>query len=218
MNVIVIGATGRVGQETVQALVNRGHQVTAAGRNLDKITETDQVTPVQFDLSEVVDDLANIIKGHDAIVFTAGSRNKDLLRVDAFGVVHVAEAARRVGVRRFILLGAKWAAYPEVWSRPEVQPAIEGLDEYYMAKYFANHYVMNSEDLDYTIVEPDELLETSGTGSIEINNMEPVGTPIPDVAAVLAACVDIKKTIGKVYTINAGTHSIEDTLTNSGLL
>ena len=218
MNVIVIGATGRVGQETVEALVERGHSVTAAGRNIEKIAKTEQVTPVHFDLEEDIDDLANIIKGHDAIIFTAGSRNEDLLRVDAFGVVRVAEAARRVDVRRFILLGAKWAAYPEVWNRPEIKPAIDSLREYYIAKYFADNYVMSSEDLDFTIIEPDELLETAGTGNIEINNMEPVGTPIRDVAEVLAACVEIKRTIGKVYTINSGTHSIDDTLNNKNML
>lgn len=218
MNVIVVGATGRVGQETVQALVRRGHKVTAAGRDLDKITKSDHVNSVYYNVNDAVDDLVNIIKGHDAVIFTAGSRNEDLLRIDAFGVVQTAEAARRANVRRFILLGAKWAAYPNSWNRPQIQPAIEKLHEYYIAKFFANNYVMNHPDLDYTIVEPDQLLETAGTGNIEINNMNPVGSPIPDVAEVLAACVDIDKTIGKVYTINAGTHPIDDTLNNTGLL
>lgn len=218
MKVIVVGATGRVGQETIQALTQRGHQVTAAGRDLSKIEETENVKSVTFDFNEEIIELSKIIKGHDAVIFTAGSRNTDLLKVDAFGVVKTAEAARLVGVRRFILLGAKWATYPEIWSRSDVKSGVEQLHDYYIAKYFANIYVMQNKELDFTIIEPDELLETTGTGKIEVNNMKAVGTPIPDVAEVLAACVDNTNTIGRVYTINAGEISIEDALNNKGTL
>lgn len=218
MKVFVIGATGRVGQETVQALVNRGHQVTAAGRDMDKITESEHVETVRFDLEDDTDHLASLLKGHDAIIFTAGSRNTNLLKVDAYGVVKATNAAKRANIKRFILLGAKWAAYPRLWSHTHIKEAVESLDEYYIAKYFANIHLMQEEELDYTIVEPDQLEEKEGTGMIEINNMEAVGTPIPDVAEVLAACVDNDKTINKVYTINTGVTPIEDALNNEGPL
>lgn len=218
MKVFVIGATGRVGQETVKALVKRGHQVTASGRNTDKITESEDVKVARFDLEDDADHLASILKGHDAIIFTAGSRNTNLLKVDAYGVVKATTAAKRANIKRFILLGAKWAAYPNLWSRPEIKEAVDSLGEYYIAKYFANIHLMQEEELDYTIVEPDQLEEKNGTGMIEINNMQPVGTPIPDVAAVLAACVDNDKTINKVYTINTGVTPIEDALNNEGPL
>lgn len=219
MKVIVIGATGRVGQATVEALVDRGHQVTAAGRDLDKITESDEVTAMKYDVADDIEDLSKIIEGHDAVIFTAGSGNTDLLKVDAFGVVKTAEAAKRVDVDRFILLGAKWAAYPKLWTRPDVKEGVEQLHDYYIAKYFANNYLMHEGELDFTIIEPDVLEEKSGTGKIEINNMTNVGTPIPDVAETLAACVDNPETVGRIYTINAGDTLIEDALNNKeGLL
>jgi len=214
MKVIVIGATGRVGQETVKALVERGHQVTAAGRSLEKIDESDNVTAVEYNLQEPVDHLATITEGHDAVIFTAGSGNTDLLNVDAFGVVKSAEAAKKVGISRYILLGAKWASFPKLWEEPDIKPAVEELQEYYIAKYFSTLYVRNDEGLNYTIVEPDELLEKSGTGKVEMNNRQPVGTPIPDVAEFLAESVDNDKTIHKIYTINTGETPIHQAIEN----
>lgn len=218
MKVIVVGATGRVGQATVQALVDRGHQVTAAGRSIDKITESENVTARKYDLNDEVEHLSTIIAGHDAVIFTAGSGNEDVLKIDAFGVVKTAEAAKRVDVTRFILLGAKWASYPDLWVRPEVKKGIEQLPDYYIAKYFANNYLMREKTLDFTIIEPDELEEKSGTGKIEINNMTAVGIPIPDVAEVLVESLENDRTIHKVYTINAGETLIADAMNNEGML
>lgn len=212
MNVIVVGATGRVGQATVEALVDRGHKVSAAGRDLDKITESENVTTVQYDVNDELENLSKIIDGHDAVIFTAGSRNTDLLKVDAFGVVKTAEAAKRVNVSRFILLGAKWASYPKLWTRPDIKESVDQLYDYYIAKYFANNYLMREENLDFTIIEPDELLDKSGTGTIEINNMSPVGTPIPDVAEVLVESLENDFTIHRVYTINDGENPIVEAL------
>ena len=216
MKVIVVGGTGRVGQATVKVLADRGYEVTAAGRSIDKITESETIKAVKFDLNEDVEVLSKIIEGHDAVVFTAGTAIDDLLKVHAFGVVKTAEAAKQAGVTRFLLVGAKWASHPELWSVPEIKWGIEQLHEYYIAKFFADNYLIHEGGLDYTIIEPDQLFEEPGTGRIELDNMSNVGTPIQDVAEVLVAALENDQTIGQIYTINKGETPIAEALNSKG--
>lgn len=215
MKVFVVGAAGRVGAETVKKLAENGHQVSAADIRIDAIAEAENVTAVKYDLHDSASYLSRSIKGHDAVIYTAGANEeKEMLQIDAFGVVKTAEAARKAGVTRFILVSAKWAMYPELWTRPKIKDAVERSHDFYIAKYFASNHVMRDKNLQFTIIEPDILNETNGTGRIELNNMEPVGIAISDVAAVLAACVDNDKTIGKIYTINQGETPINEALSN----
>lgn len=56
----------------------------------------------------------------DAVVFTAGSRCKDVLQVDAMGAVKTIEAALKVGIQRYVMLGVMFAADVNRWEDPEV--------------------------------------------------------------------------------------------------
>lgn len=216
MNVFVIGAAGRVGRETVKSLVNKGHTVSAADIRIDAITESDNVTAVKFDLLDSASYLSKAIEGHDAVIFAAGSTAEEqMLRVDAFGVVKASEAAKLAGVTRFILLSAKWAMYPELWNQIDIKDSVEKSHDFYIAKYFANYHIIRDEDLQFTIIEPDILTDTTSTGKIELNNMQAIGTSVQDAAEVLATCVDSDKTIGKIYTINNGETPIKDALNNT---
>ena len=216
MNIFVVGAAGRVGRETVKSLVNKGHTVSAADVRIDAITESDNVKAVKFDLHDSSSYLSKAIKGHDAVIFTAGSTvENEMLRIDAFGVVKTTEAAKLAGVTRFILLSAKWAMYPELWDRVNIKASVEKSHDFYIAKYFANYHVIRDPDLQFTIIEPDILTDTTATGKIELNNMEAIGTSVQDAAEVLATCVDSDKTIGKIYTINNGETPIKDALNNT---
>ncbi len=62
--------------------------------------------------------MADIIKGSDAVYFTAGSRGKDLLQTDAFGAVKLMQATELAGIHRFVLLSSVFANRPEKWSDP----------------------------------------------------------------------------------------------------
>ena len=216
MKIFVVGAAGRVGQATVKKLVENGHTVSAADSRIDAITESDNVTAVKFDLMDSASYLAKSIQGHDAVIFAAGSTaESDMLRIDAFGVVKTAEAAKLADVSRYILLSAKWAMYPELWTREDIKGAVEKSYDFYIAKYFANSHIMRDKDLQFTIIEPDIIQNTPGTGKIELNNMKAIGTSVDDVAEVLATCVDSEKSINKIYTINNGETPISEAIANT---
>lgn len=52
-NVLLIGATGFVGSAVLNELVERGHNVTAVVRNVEKIAKNDLVTAVKEDVANV---------------------------------------------------------------------------------------------------------------------------------------------------------------------
>ncbi|MEZ7280535.1 NAD(P)H-binding protein [Limosilactobacillus fermentum] len=83
--IFVAGATGRVGQEVVKQLAAAGQEVLAAGRKLDRLPKGKLITPVAFDFTWLPDQMAKLLTGVDAIVFTAGSRGKIFYRLTSTG-------------------------------------------------------------------------------------------------------------------------------------
>lgn len=208
MKVFVAGATGRVGRDLVQDLVAAGHQVLAAGRHPEGMA-AEGVTPVMFDLHSSAKEMEDAVKGCDAAYFVAGSRGADLLQTDAFGAVKLMQACEAVGVARFVMLSSMFAMQPERWQE---EKAIADITDYNIAKFFADEWLANNTDLDYTIVQAAILKEEPGTGKIQVNPSHDLENPIPDVALVLAEVLTRKNTYGKVIMIASGSTPVADAL------
>lgn len=159
--VFVAGATGRVGQATVRELVQKGVSVLAAGRQLDRIISDDLVTPVLFSFTWSVDRMKDELKGVDAIIFTAGSRGKDLLQVDLNGAVKLMNAAKKAGVKRFVMLSSAYSLDQEMWQKVD---SLRKLTDYNIAKFFADRWLIDESGLDYTIVQAGVLTDDLPTG------------------------------------------------------
>ncbi|MGT2907338.1 SDR family oxidoreductase [Streptococcus dentiloxodontae] len=200
MKIFVAGATGRVASETLKVLVAKGHEVTAGARRPEAIAAMGSLKAVQMDLHGSVNDLANLINGHDAVIFTAGSRGQDLLQTDAYGAVKLMQAAEKIGIKRFVMLSALYTLTPEKWS--------DSLMNYYIAKFFADNYLVNQTALDYTIIQPGILVEEAGTGLISTETQDTTSIPIPDVGAVLAEVVDKPSTYKQIIEIHPGSTAI----------
>ena len=148
MRIFVAGGSGRVATELIKDLIADGNTVVAGARHEDHIIKLNNVKLVHMDLHASVDDLAKLMKGSDAVYFTAGSRGKDLLQTDAFGAVKTMQAAKKLGIERYIMLSSIFALQPDKWH-------IDGLDQildYTIAKYFADNYLVNQSGLKYTIL------------------------------------------------------------------
>jgi len=120
------------------------------------------------------------------------------------GAVHLIEAAKRVGPRRYVIVSSTGA-----------DPDAEG-DEifaaYLRAKGRADRDLAES-GLDFTVVRPVGLTDEEGTRRIDAG--EEVSQPtIPrdDVAGVIAEVLNREETIGKTFQISTGEHSITDAL------
>ena len=101
---ILVAGTGRAAKCTIDKLIAAGHTVVCGSRHPESIAERLNCKPVLFDLHAEKSEIAEIIKGFEAVYFLAGSRGKDLLQTDAFGAVKLMQAAETLGIRRFIML------------------------------------------------------------------------------------------------------------------
>ena len=214
--VILVGATGRVGALTCEDLVKAGHEVVACARGASRIPVSQQVEPLTLDLHDPLSKVTDAFrKSHaEVVVFTAGSRGTDINQIDALGALKTIEAAKAVGITRYVMLGAIYAADWLRWEQPQVKPAIDALADYYVTKNMADQYLISS-GLDYTIIEPGSLTEQDGTGTIQVEPDGPGPIPIADVAQCLADCVDLPQTSGRIYNIIKGRTPIRQALTAS---
>lgn len=211
MNVLVIGANGQIGKFVVEQLVQEGkHKVTAMIRKPEQADALKELGAdvVIGNLEGSVEDLAEAMKDHNAIVFTAGSggstgQDKTLL-IDLDGAVKTMEAAEQQGISRYILVSAYGADQREKWS--------ESIKPYYVAKHYADR-VLFASDLNYTIIRPGGLKNEPGTGKIAVGtDLEPGSIPREDVARVIVASLQEEKTYRMAFDLIAGEHPVEDAL------
>lgn len=200
MKIFVAGSTGRVATELLKKLSAKNYQVIAGARRPEAVVELPNVTPQKMDLHASVDNIAELLKGVDAVVFTAGSRGKNLLQTDAYGAVKLMQAAKKAGITRFVMLSALYSLTPDKWP--------DNLTDYYIAKFFADNYLVNQSGLDYTIVQPGNLLEEAGQGHIVLGDKGFTAISIEDVASVLSEIVDKPSTFKRVIAINPGSTAI----------
>lgn len=216
MKVLVVGANGKIGKQLVNLLnESETHSVRAFVRKEEqaKELESNGIETHLGDLEGSVSDLEEAVKGTDAVVFTAGSggstgADKTLL-IDLDGAVKVIEAAKNVGVDRFLMVSAFGADQREKWN--------EEIKSYYVAKYYADKELMQS-GLNYTIVRPGGLTDDTSKGKVVVSdNMQLTDSddrtiPREDVAKVVFESLDNEKTYRKAFDLVSGEQSIEEAL------
>lgn len=216
MKVLVVGANGKIGKQLVNLLnESETHSVRAFVRKEEqaKELESNGIETHLGDLEGSVSDLEEAVKGTDAVVFTAGSggstgADKKLL-IDLDGAVKVIEAAKNVGVDRFLMVSAFGADQREKWN--------EEIKSYYVAKYYADKELMQS-GLNYTIVRPGGLTDDTSKGKVVVSdNMQLTDSddrtiPREDVAKVVFESLENEKTYRKAFDLVSGEQSIEEAL------
>lgn len=159
--------------------------------------------PLVLDLESAgVEEVAEALRGADAVVFAAGAgpnsgaERKDT--VDRGAAVLFADAAERAGVRRYIIVSSM-GADPE-------HGGDEVFDVYQRAKGQADAYVRSRADLDWTILRPGMLTNDAGTGRVLLAVSTGRG-PVPrdDVAAILLELLDTPATAGLTLELISGS-------------
>jgi uncharacterized protein YbjT (DUF2867 family) len=208
--VLVHGATGGTGRLLVDRLLDDGHQVRAMVRDPDKGAPLAErgAEVVPGDLTDPDGTaLAEATRGVDAVAFCAGSGSstgKDqTLLVDLYGAVRTVDAAVEADASRFVMLSSM-AAHDAFSTSEAMAP--------YLAAKHAADRILAASDLGWSVVRPGGLTDDDPTGEVKIGQPrlapEDLGDrtiPRADVAAVLAACLEVDEALGATFEVLSGT-------------
>ncbi len=208
MDVAIAGGHGKIALHLERLLSQSGHGVCGLIRKPahEAAVHAAGAEPVLCDM-EAVDDLAPYIDGADAVVFAAGagpgSGPERKKTVDLGGAVKLLDAARRTGARRYVMISSIGADDPST--------APEQMRPYLEAKAEADLRLADSE-LDWTIVRPGRLTDSSGTGRVTVTTDMAVRGEVPreDVARVLAVALGDPGTIRKTFVVVGGDTPVDE--------
>ncbi|GAA1973272.1 SDR family oxidoreductase [Nocardioides panacihumi] len=213
-NVVVLGGHGKVALLLAPLLVARGDGVTAVVRNPDHESDVAATgaRPVVADIEELdVDGLADLIRGHDAVVWSAGAGGGSPTRtfaVDRDAAVRSIDAAVSAGVQRYVMvsyLGAR---------ADHVVPADDPFHAYAEAKAAADEHLRGSS-LAFTVLGPGRLTLDEPTGRIDVVTSRDAGdnhVTRADVAAVVAAALVEEATVGRTIGFRNGETPIAEAI------
>ena len=208
MDVVIAGGHGKIALHLERILADSGHRVSALIRQRDHDSDVREAgaEPVLCDL-EREDDMVHCVEGADAVVFAAGagpgSGPERKRTVDLGGAVKLIDAARRAGVKRYVIVSSIGADDPS--------GAPEQMRPYLEAKAEADKRVAES-GLDWTIVRPGSLTDDPGTGLVTVtDDMSARGqVPREDVARVLAGALGDPSSIGKTFVVIGGDTPVDE--------
>lgn len=215
MEIVIIGGHGKVARRLATALSDRGDHVVAWIRNPDHADDIRDAgaTPVVADVERLDrDDMAELLGGADAVVWSAGAGGGDPERtaaVDCDAAIRSIEAAARGGVSRYVMV-SYFGAGPDHGVPPD-----HSFHAYAAAKAAADAHLRRS-GLEWTILGPSSLTDEPGDGRIETGDDVTAGSVSRGtVAAVAAAVLSDPTTAGRTIDFNDGTVPIGEALGSS---
>ena len=157
-NVVLIGASGFVGNAILKELSDRNYKVTAVVRDASKVKIINPNIEVVECNVEDTKKLSEICKGKDAVIsaYSPGWTNpnmyEDTLRIYPM----MLNAVKESGVKRFLVVGGAGTLFvapgvrlvdsgvlPEAWI-----PAVKSLGEFYL------NTLMNEKEIDWVFLSP----------------------------------------------------------------
>lgn len=208
MKVVIAGGHGQIAMHLHPMLKKRGHQSVGLIRKPEQSDDLRNAgaEPVIADI-EKNDDISDAVGEADAVVFAAGagpgSGKERKWSVDRDGAIKLIEAAKKNGIKRYIMISAMGLDTPR---------GDEVFQVYQKAKAEADEALKKS-GLDYTIIKPGRLTNDPGTGKIKIaRKLDGGEIPREDVARVILHTLENHKSIGMEFDLLSGNGTIESEL------
>ena len=204
--IAIIGGHGKVALHLSTLLTGEGHTVTSIIRNPDHAGDVAATgaTPSVLDIeNSTTEEIAGALRGHDAVVWSAGAGGGNPERtyaVDRDAAIRSMDAAAEAGVGRYVMVSYLGA------GREHGVPADNSFFAYAEAKAAADEYLRGTE-LAWTILGPGALTDKPGTGLIEVDPL-PEGsreTSRSNTASMAAAALDLPETAGRTIEFRDGT-------------
>ncbi|MBS0024669.1 SDR family oxidoreductase [Microbacterium paraoxydans] len=201
--VLVFGGHGRIALLLAPLLVARGDEVTSVIRNPDHVAEV-EATGARALVADVeqldVAAIADIVRGHDAVVWSAGAGGGNPERtyaVDRDAAERSMDAAEQAGVDRYVMVS--WLGSTAEHGVPESDPFFPYAD----AKWAADEH-LRASSLAGTILGPGTLTFDEPTGRIRIDPEGRGEVSRADVAAVIVEALQNPATVGRTIRFGNG--------------
>lgn len=207
-NVLIAGANGGTGRELIDILhVKDNFRPVAMVRKEEQIEHFEKLG-IKTVLADLEDDLDKALEDIDRVIFVAGSGSstgkEKTLSVDRDGAEELIDAAKKKGVKKFVMLSAMGADDPDENSEMYI---------YMRSKHEADEHLKFS-GLDYTIIRAGALTDKPASGNIKVaKKLEEQGEiPRHDVAQVLTYCLEDEMLKNKIVEVIEGDKAIRPEL------
>ncbi len=214
MNILVTGATGKVGSRLARRLSQRGDRVRALVRDRTRAATLlgEHIELVEGDLLDA-DSLAGAVRGVDAVVhcaaFFRGATAEQAHAVNDLGTQHLAHAARAASVRRFIFTSTGLVYGPRGGRLAREDDPCAPIDAYPVSKLAAERFLFGLGGLDVRVLR---LPFVYGDGDAHIAEAVPMMRGFPatmrmsighhvDVAQAVARLLDAPSPAHRIYNV-----------------
>ncbi len=211
--IAVVGGHGQIGTLLVTALKAAGHEPVAIGRNEQTAASLMKMHDIETRLLDLesadASGFADSLAGCDAVVFSAGGGpdgNIERKRsVDLEGALKTIEAARRLGLSRYVQISA-------IGVDQAVAADVSDVWAAYVAAKRDSDAAVRASGLDWTILRPGTLTDgPSSTVSIGVG-LPHRAVPRASVADVAVAVLGMTSTIGHQWDVTEGADTVSEAL------
>ncbi|UFN45458.1 NAD(P)H-binding protein [Nocardioides okcheonensis] len=217
MHTTIFGGHGKVALLLAPLLVEAGHEVHSVIRNPDHVAEV-EATGATAVVSSVEDaDLAaltDLLRGSDAVVWSAGAGGGSPERTDAVdrdAAIRSMDAAVAAGVGRYVMVSFSGA------SPDHLVPEDDPFRRYQDAKIAADDHLRGT-DLGWTVLGPGALTSEASDGRVNPDASSRDGDESPRelVAQVAAAVLADERAVGRTLVFGKGEVPIDEWLSSLG--
>ena len=212
MRVIICGATGNIGRQTVEKALQAGHQVTAFARSPQKLESQANLNLVEGDVMDAKS-VERAMSEQEAVITTFGapvnwSTLTSVPDLCTVGTLNIMNAMKQHQVKRIVCMTGIGAGDSKGHGRfvfdRLIQPLMLG--RIYVDKNRQEKEVMQS-NLDWTIVRPTELTDEQEMGEyrvlVDLTDKQADTIPRADVASFLVQQLDSDRYLHQTPLITA---------------
>ena len=195
MKIVIFGATGGIGLELLKQASAAGHEVTAFARNPLKLPTEPSVRVAEGNALNA-DAVRNAIAGQEAVISALGARSLTDATLLPESMRYILVGMKQHGVRRLIVTGASGTMSQAEERLPPVKRMVFRLVKAtLLRRVFASQTAMQamvrSSDTEWTIVQPQRLVNAPGKGRARVDGealpVNGVVIPRADVARFMLA-------------------------------
>jgi len=189
MKIVVLGASGKVGQKVVPLLLAEGHNVRAFVHSHNPFEPSARLEVVKGDVHNDKD-IAEAVNGMDAVVGVLGSWGTKTKDIQVSAMKNLIPAMHALGIKRIVSLTGSGAYDPA--DKNTLSNVVGRMVPLKVFKDGSEHIsLLRESDLDWTVLRSPVMKEGDGSKGYKISEKWPGGFSLIDRNSVAHAMVEL---------------------------